>query len=274
MGLFLDLHNIPGGVAPRDVALAHMKDLEAQWKRNVRYLRYWFDDDLTKIFCLVDAPSKEDAIAVHAEAHGLLPDEIISVQSGSVAQLLGSTAEEPPWDEGSGSPPPQDSAFRVILFTDIEGSTALTERLGDVAAMDFLRVHDEIIDNALREGQGNRVKHTGDGVMACFRSVVRAVEASIAIQQAFASQNQGNEIPLRVKIGMSAGEPVEKNQDLFGAVVQLAARTCSQAGPGQILASSVIRDLSAGKGFRFVDRGEYALKGFEEPRRLYEVAWS
>jgi class 3 adenylate cyclase len=162
----------------------------------------------------------------------------------------------------------------VILFTDIEGSTALTERLGDVAAMDFLRVHDEIIDHALREGQGNRVKHTGDGVMACFRSVVRAVEASIAIQQAFASQNQGNEVPLRVKIGMSAGEPVERDQDLFGAVVQLAARTCSQAGPGQILASSVIRDLSAGKGFRFVDRGEHVLKGFEEPRRLYEVAWS
>ena len=140
--------------------------------------------------------------------------------------------------------------------------------------MDFLRIHDEIIDNALREGHGNRVKHTGDGVMACFRSVVRAVDASIAIQKAFALQNQENEVSLRVRIGMSAGEPVEKNQDLFGAVVQLAARTCAQAGPGQILASSVIRDLTAGKGFTFVDRGEHALKGFEEPRRLYEVAWS
>ncbi|MGH8927539.1 MAG: nickel-binding protein [Acidimicrobiia bacterium] len=268
------MHNVPQGVTPKDVALAHLKDLETQWKRNVRYLRYWFDDNCTKIYCLVDAPSKEDAIAVHAEAHGLMPDEIIPVQSGSIEQLLGSTEEVPPWDEAGAGPPPRESAFRVILFTDIEGSTALTERLGDSGAMEILRAHDDIIRQALRDGRGTQVKHTGDGVMASFTSAVRAVEAAIAIQRAFALQNQEAETPMRVRIGLSAGEPVEENKDLFGTAVQLAARVCASAGPAQILAPNVIRELCAGKGFLFTDQGEQALKGFEEPRRLYEVVWA
>ncbi len=256
------------------MALAHLKDLEVQWKHDVRYLRYWFDEDCTKIFCLVDAPSKEAAIAVHGEAHGLIPDEIISVQSGPIEDLLGTSAEEPAWDEKSGTPPPRESAFRVILFTDMEGSTALTERLGDAAAMDLLRSHDAIIREALGRYEGRKVKHTGDGAMASFTAASQAVECSIAIQREFARHNEATDTHLRVRVGLSAGEPVEEHQDLFGAAVQLAARVCAQARPGQILAPNVIRELCIGKGFLFVDQGEQALKGFEEPRRLYEVKWT
>ena len=273
MGLYLDLHKIPEGVTPKDVALAHMKDLEIQWKLNVRYLRYWFDDNCTKIYCLVDAPSKEDAIAVHAEAHGLIPDEIISVQGGSIDQLLGSTAEVPPWDETSKAPPPRESAFRVILFTDMEGSTALNDRLGDERAIAILRTHNGVIRQALEEFQGREVKHTGDGFMASFTSATRAVECAIAIQRELAHQNKGADHPIRVRMGLSAGEPVEEHQDLFGSAVQLAARVCAHAGPGQILAPNVIRELCIGKGFLFADQGEQALRGFEEPRRIYEVTW-
>ena len=273
MGLYLDLHNIPEGVAPKDVALAHLQDLEVQWKHDVKYLRYWFDDDCTKIFCLVDAPSKEAAIAVHSEGHGLIPDNIISVQSEEVANLLGTAAEEPAWDEKSGASPPRESAFRVILFTDMEGSTAMTERLGDAGHMEVLRVHDAIIRESLSRCEGRQVKHTGDGVMASFTAASPAVECSIAIQRDFAAHNEGRDTPLRVRIGLSAGEPVQEHEDLFGAAVQLAARVCAQAGPGQTLAPNVIRELCIGKGFLFEDRGEQALKGFEEPRRLYEVKW-
>lgn len=274
MSLFLDLHNIPEGVAPKDVALAHLKDLEVQWKLNVRYLRYWFDDNCTKIYCLVEAPSKEAAIAVHAEAHGLIPDEIIAVQGGSMEQLLGSTEEVPAWMENSGTPPPRESAFRVILFTDMEGSTALTERLGDEKAMEILRLHNSIIRQALDRYEGRQVKHTGDGVMASFTSAARAVECAIGIQREFARQNQESESPVRVRIGLSAGEPVQEHQDLFGLAVQLAARICGQAGPGQILAPNVIRELCIGKGFLFANQGKQALRGFEEPRRLFEVSWN
>ena len=78
---------------------------------------------------------------------------------------------------------------------------------------------------------------------------------------------------IRVRIGLNAGEPVAEDEDLFGTAVQLAARVCAQAEPGQILAVDVVQQLAAGKGFNFADQGEATLKGFERPVRLHEVRW-
>ena len=75
------------------------------------------------------------------------------------------------------------------------------------------------------------------------------------------------------RIGLNAGEPVAEDDDLFGTAVQLAARVCAQAEPEQILASNVVEELAAGKGFDFTDKGEATLKGFEKPVRLHEVRW-
>jgi len=80
-------------------------------------------------------------------------------------------------------------------------------------------------------------------------------------------------MPLRVRIGLNAGEPVAEDQDLFGTAVQLAARICAHAEPGQILVPTVVRELAAGKGFLLADLGKIALRGFEDPVRLYEVRW-
>jgi hypothetical protein len=83
MPLYMDIHNISGGVACSDVGEAHKADLQAQGRRDVRYLRYWVDEQEGKIFCLVEAPSAEAAATVHKEAHGLLADEIFQVQEGT-----------------------------------------------------------------------------------------------------------------------------------------------------------------------------------------------
>jgi hypothetical protein len=83
MPLFMDVHTIDGGVGVDDVAKAHMADLQEQGKYDVRYLRYWVDESHGKIFCLVDAPSSDAANTVHREAHGLVADEIYTVQEGS-----------------------------------------------------------------------------------------------------------------------------------------------------------------------------------------------
>ena len=83
MPLYLDVHTIAGGVAAGDVAEAHKADLQAQGPHDVRYLRYWVDEQQGKIFCLVEAPSTEAAAAVHQEAHGLLADEVFQVQEGT-----------------------------------------------------------------------------------------------------------------------------------------------------------------------------------------------
>ena len=161
----------------------------------------------------------------------------------------------------------------TIFFTDVEGSTELTERLGDAGARDVLRTHERVVRDALREHGGAEVKTMGDGFMASFSSASRALECAIALQRAFAEQNQSAQEPIRVRIGLNAGEPIAEDDDLFGTAVNLAARIAAQAAGGEILASDVVRQLVAGKGFLFADRGESALRGFEDPVRVYEVGW-
>ncbi len=162
----------------------------------------------------------------------------------------------------------------TILITDMEGSTTLTRGLGDAKAQDVLRTHNTILRDALKAHSGSEIKHTGDGIMASFASASRALEAAIAMQRAFAQHLEANpDVPIRVRIGLNAGEPVAEEKDLFGTAVQLAARICDYAEPGQILVSIVVRELAAGKQFLFAERGEAALKGFDEPVRLYEVMW-
>ncbi len=161
------------------------------------------------------------------------------------------------------------STLRTILFTDIESSTALTQRLGDAEAQRLLRAHNAIVRDALRRHGGREIKHTGDGIMATFGSASGAMECAIAVQRAAA---QRPELP-RVRIGLNAGEPIVEEGDLFGTTVQLARRICDQAPPGEVLVSDVVRQLVAGKGFLVADAGVVALKGFDEPVRLFALHW-
>ncbi|MDO8615192.1 MAG: adenylate/guanylate cyclase domain-containing protein [Dehalococcoidia bacterium] len=165
------------------------------------------------------------------------------------------------------------SGLVTILYTDMEGSTPLTQRLGDAKAQEVLRAHNTIVREALKAHGGSEIKHTGDGVMASFPTASGALECAIAVQQGFAAHNESAETPVRVRIGLNAGEPVAEEEDLFGTAVQLAARVCARAEPGQVLASNVVRELAAGKGFLFSDQGDVVLRGFEDPVRLYEVRW-
>jgi class 3 adenylate cyclase/pimeloyl-ACP methyl ester carboxylesterase len=181
-------------------------------------------------------------------------------------------------DEGAGqaaAPEPQPStpgAFRTILFTDVEGSTAMTQRLGDAKAREVMREHERITRECLHAHGGSEVKTMGDGFMASFGSAVKALECAIAVQKAFAEHSAGGEA-IRVRIGLNAGEPIAEEADLFGTAVIAAARIAARAGGGEILASDVVRQLVAGKGFLFSDRGEVVLRGFDDPVRLFEVRW-
>jgi adenylate cyclase len=139
--------------------------------------------------------------------------------------------------------------------------------------MALLRRHNSIIRDALAAHSGREVKHTGDGMMASFLSVGKAIDCSCAIQREFTAHNEAATEPMRVRIGISAGEPVTEGEDLFGAAVQLARRICDHAEPGRIFVTSVVRDLCLGKKVHFEDRGEAVLRGFEEPVRVFEVAW-
>ena len=181
-------------------------------------------------------------------------------------------------EEAAAGPAP--SGLVTILFTDMEGSTTLTQRLGDAKAQEVLRTHNTIVRDALKAHSGSEIKHTGDGIMASFASASRALECAIAMQRALADWNaarpepvEGRAEEIRIRIGLNAGEPVAEERDLFGTAVQLAARIAAKAEAEEILVSDTLRGLVAGKGFLFADRGDVALRGFEDPVRLFEVRW-
>jgi class 3 adenylate cyclase/pimeloyl-ACP methyl ester carboxylesterase len=167
----------------------------------------------------------------------------------------------------------EQSGVRTILFTDMVEHTSMMSRLGDDAGREVLKLHESITRGVLHTHGGAEIKSRGDGFMASFASVSSAVECAIALQKAFAElEGQGRE-PLRVRIGLTAGEPIEDGGDLFGAAVIMASRIAAHGGAGEILTSGVVRELCAGKGFLFADRGENVLRGFEDPVRVYEVSW-
>jgi class 3 adenylate cyclase len=161
----------------------------------------------------------------------------------------------------------------TVLFTDIVGHTEMMQRLGDEKGRDVLREHEAITRDVLKSHGGTEVKTMGDGFMASFASVARAVECAVAMQRAFDDRNDGADEPVTVRVGLNAGEPIEDEGDLFGSSVILASRIASKAKGGEVLASLAVRELCAGKGFLFADLGDHELRGFEDPVRVFEVKW-
>jgi class 3 adenylate cyclase len=160
---------------------------------------------------------------------------------------------------------------RSILFTDVEGSTAVTRRLGDVKAREVLRDHERITREVLKQHRGTEIKTMGDGFMASFPSASSALAAAVAIQKAFADHNLGHpDTPIHVRIGLNAGEPVAWEEE---DAAQLAAQIRGYAEPGQILTSHRIKRLGGRKGFSFSDKKVVVLKELERPVPLYELEW-
>ncbi len=166
-----------------------------------------------------------------------------------------------------------DQAVRVILFTDIVGHTEMMQRLGDVKGREVLREHERITRETLKQYGGAEIKTMGDGFLASFGSITHAMECAVALQRAFAQHTEIADEPLSVRVGLNAGEPIEEDGDLFGSTVILAARIAAKAGGGEILVPEPVRHLLSGKAFTFSDRGEFAMKGFDDAVRLYEVRW-
>jgi class 3 adenylate cyclase len=168
----------------------------------------------------------------------------------------------------------ETSPLTTLLATDLEAFTPMLERLGDSRAQELMHAHNEILRSCLRRHHGREVVHTGDGVLASFRSPHYALRCAIAMQRSLHAHNQSHPAtPLRVRIGLHAGIPLPEEDRLFGTCVNVTVRVCSVATPGRILASKVVLGLLAGHPFRFVDRGEFALKGISAPAQLHELVW-
>ncbi len=162
-----------------------------------------------------------------------------------------------------------------ILFSDIENSTAIYDRLGNVRGQELVRVHNSIIRTQLAAHHGREVKSMGDGFMIVFQSARRALDCAVAIQRAFAEYSRAHpQFPIRVRIGLHVGEAIKESGDFFGTAVIAAARVGSIAEGGEILVSSVFKGVVAGAGNVPFDAGrEVTLKGLSGVHRVHRAMW-
>jgi class 3 adenylate cyclase len=161
--------------------------------------------------------------------------------------------------------PTYERALATVLFTDIVDSTARAAAEGDAAWRGLLEQHHALVRENLTRFGGREIDTTGDGFLATFTSPTRAIECADEITRRAPS------IGLEVRAGVHTGEVELLGENIGGVAVHLAARICATAGAGEVNVSRTVRDLVAGSQFRFSDRGEHALKGFDEEWRIYSV---
>jgi class 3 adenylate cyclase len=162
----------------------------------------------------------------------------------------------------------------TLLFSDIEGSTAKTEALGDQRWMEVLREHNAIVREQLAAHEGFEVKSEGDGFMLAFQSARKALQCAIGMQRAFAERDESADQEIRVRMGLHTGEVIKEGNDFFGKHVNLAARIAGQAQGGEILVSALLKELTASGGdITFEDGREVELKGLSGMQQVYRVGW-
>jgi pimeloyl-ACP methyl ester carboxylesterase len=158
-----------------------------------------------------------------------------------------------------------DRVLATVLFTDLVDSTSRAAELGDRRWHRLLEGHQQVVRRQLARFRGREVKTTGDGFLATFDGPARAIRAADAIRAEL------NDLGLGVRVGLHTGECELLGEDIGGIAVHIAARVVAQAGAGEIWCSRTVKDLVAGSGFAFTDRGSYRLKGVPEPWQLFAV---
>ena len=156
-----------------------------------------------------------------------------------------------------------DRVLATVLFTDIVGSTERARELGDRQWRAVLDRHDEAAHRLLERHQGRLVKSTGDGLLATFDGPARGIRCALALR---------DELPVPIRAGLHTGEVELRGGDVGGIAVHIGARVAATAGPGEVLVSRTVKDLVAGSGITFADRGSHALKGVADEWQLFAVS--
>jgi DNA-binding NarL/FixJ family response regulator len=209
-------------------------------------------------FVVKDTDPAELVQGVRAVARG---DALLS--PGVTRRLISAFA-----DRGETTLPPGSETDRVlatVMFSDIVSSTERAAEIGDRRWRELLDRHDALIRQELARHGGREVKTTGDGFLALFDGPARAIRCAVAIRDELHAEG------VEVRIGLHSGEVELRGDDVGGIAVHIGARVAASAQPGNVVVSSTVKDLVAGSGISFVDRGEHALKGIPDRWRLFAV---
>jgi predicted ATPase/class 3 adenylate cyclase len=216
----------------------------------------------------------EEALSLRLEAQGL---GAVDVKT-SIDTMISAVESERPDVRSYAAP----DGTVTILFSDIENSTLMTERLGDERWIEVLRAHNSVFREQVRAHAGHEVKSQGDGFMLVFPDPTRALACAVAIQRALAEREVADGERIRVRMGLHAGEAIREEGDFFGRSVILAARIAAQARGGEILVSEALRELAPGDGggeleeeaaFAFDGGRELELKGMSGTHRVFRTDW-
>ncbi|MCC2656911.1 MAG: adenylate/guanylate cyclase protein [Panacagrimonas sp.] len=209
----------------------------------------------------------ELAISIKTEAEGVAK----RVMRSSIDAMI-AAVEQRRHDFGPAS---SADGTVTIAFSDMEGFTAMTQRLGDAAAHEVIKAHNQIVRRALKRHGGQEVELQGDGFLLAFPDTAQALRCAAAIQQACAEHSaQDGAEPIRVRIGLHRGTPIQEGDRFFGITVILAARIASQASGAQVLVSQDVHDAVADLGeFRFDAPREAELKGLAGRHRMHPLIW-
>ena len=241
MPIYMDRHDISGATA-KDVARVHQEDLKIQEHFGCRGLTYWFDEERGTAFCLIDAPNKDSVKEMHDHAHGLVPHQIIEVDSQTVEAFLGRIEDPKPVQsiDNSGLLILNDPAFRAIMAIELEEAELINHRVKASLAQGIHKSYQQLVKTILIEFKGRRVEHVKDGFLVSFSSISNAISGSVELQSALKKLGDGLDIQLRIQIGISAGVPVTGNAAFFGETIQRAKQLCEMAAGGQTLISSSV----------------------------------
>ena len=245
-----------------------MGDRSPTCAQSLKGSEFYFRFRYTSIFV------RRDGRWLMVNMHFSVPDkDIVEGRSWptSLDEVTSAIAREQPDLRANAAP----DGMVTLLFSDIEESTEMTERLGDLRWMGVLREHNAIVRERVVAHGGFEVKTIGDAFMVAFQSARRALICSMDIQRAFAAYSRENpECAIRIRVGLHAGEPVREGGDFYGKSVIVASRIAGQAHGGEILVSSLLKDLVESAGdIRFGEMRQTELKGFVQPYTVFPVDW-
>jgi AraC-like DNA-binding protein len=242
MPIYMDVHIVPG-VKAKDVAEAHRKDLLHQEEHECKCMTYWIDEERENIFCLIEAPTKEAVEQMHNKAHGLIPNKIIEVSSSIVESFLG-RIYDPEHAEitDDGLKVFSDPSFRILLVTRITDPALLRNNLGAEKANELLDRHNKIVRKNISVHGGGEVEHGGADFIVSFSSAAKAIACAMAIQKELPTADAS---AIGFRMGINAGEPIEKSNKLFGDTIQLAANMCTLARNSQIAIAASAKELAS-----------------------------
>jgi AraC-like DNA-binding protein len=240
MPLFLDLHHLPEGITAAHVAEMHQADLDIEHKYNCRGLTYWCDEKRKTAFCLIEAPSKEALIALHENAHGAIPTQIIEVNDTIVESFLG-RIEDPEKSKKIQLNIINEPAFRTLMVVKIKSKTLRTNEISTLKAA--LRGYAQSIKAATSEYNGRLVKQENNVFLISFDTVTEAVHCGIKIEDAYHDVITPD---LEFKIGINAGTPVTEKDGIFEDTIK-SADYLSDVAKGGFSISEVIKDLYEGE---------------------------